>query len=506
MYDSYVQVVGNKEAAVVGVLQYFKPPTPSKGQDSFTVLSIVDESQHSISLPCVLFNPNKDKLPVATAPGQIMLLKGLVVNTFQGNLQARGHENTLVGIFPADPATPLPKKIGDWYTLKDVEKTRIQQLRAWAVRESPFLLNSKLDALTCDNFCTTLCLVVRVGMNRTGNMQLAVCDGTVPKVPLENDAPLTILSHVQLLYEGYKEQLSTVYLPASFKHQVIAGDVVQLVNLRMVKSEKHKKNSDAPSEAMELVIGDHSFYRGSINILPGDSPTVMRFKSALPRISTPPPPPSPSPPAAPVAGDAARPVQLSTVIRCEDSKHASLTEITGAAVGSMHVAEVQVLGVGTSSCKRLEDICQLRCTGCKTLYQTPHPEDPDHEQLLTAGDPCVCCSPDDLHEPNTLQYMYGFTLLITDHHTQMEVAVSGVEGARFLAQMQVRPANLYMDKGAWQSHLNLLQRMTGGADPFSPGSPDSAHQRPSLNLCIAVFLSVTNRRGYKIVNTNLCNL
>lgn len=457
----------------------------------------MDESQHCTALPCVLFNPRKQRLPVAISPGEIIMIKGLIISNFQGSLQARGHENSLVGIFPADPATPVPKKIGDWYIIKDVEKSRIQQLRAWSARESPFLLNSKLEELTCDNFCATLCLVLRVGISRTATMQLAVCDGTQSKIPEEDSEPLTILSHLPLLHQGYKELISTVHLPANFKHQVIAGDVVQLFNIRMIKSERYP-HSNTPNQVMELVIGDHASYQGSINILPIDSPAVTKFKSSLPRIKTP-------PPSSPTAGSSC-PMQLSTVICCEDSKHASLTEIMEAAVGSMQVAEVQVVGIGT--CKRLEDICQLRCTGCKSLYLTPRQDDPDHEDLLAAGDVCVCCSPNELHAPNTLQYMYGFTLVITDHHTQMEVAVSGVEGEKFLSQMQVRPANLCMDKGAWQSHWNLLQRMTGGTDPFQASSPDPAphEERPSLNLCIAVFLSVTNKRGYKVANTNLCNL
>lgn len=500
-----VQVVGSKEAAVVGVLKYFKPPTPSKGQDCFTVLSLVDESQHATPLSCVIFNPQKSRLPVAGRPGEIVLIKGLVINSFQGSLQARGHENSLVGIFSPDPSSPPPQKIGDWYMLKDAEKSRVQQLRAWAARESPFLLNSKLEELTCDNFCVTLCQVLCVGMGRAGNMQLAVCDGTQTKVPASTpELPPTVLSQVPSLLQGYQGLAATVHLPASFKHQVIAGDVVQLVNLRMIRSERFPPSRDhagLPSEVMELVIGEHP-YRGNIEILPGDSPAVARFKATLPEAKAAPLPPSP--PSVPV--DSSRPLQLSTVICCEDSKHASLTEIREAPVGSVHVAEVQVLGLGSGVCKTLEDICQLRCSGCKTRYLTPRPQDPDHHDLMTSGDMCVCCSPDELHEPNTLRFMYGFTLVITDRRTQMEVAVSGVEGEKFLSQMQASPANLYVDRGAWQRHRDLLQRMTGGGDPFEVSSLDSAPHRPSLNLCILVFLSVTNKRGYKIVNTNLCSL
>lgn len=493
------QVFQRNDAGVVGIIKYFKPPSASKGQDCYTVLNLVDETQHSPCMPCVLFNPLMDKLPIASHPGEVVMIKGLIINKFQGHLQGRGHERSLVGLFPADPARPVPDKIGDWYYLKEFEKKRIEQLTRWASKESPFLLNSKLEELTFSNYCCTLCLVVTVGQDSRGAMVLAVCDGTVPRSPMAEIGPLTVLSHNTTLHHAYRELTSTVTVSVSFRPQVEAGDVVQLVNVHMARCERPKATG---SDLMELVVQDHPHYQGAVSIFPEDSAVVAKFRSMLPQ----PEEASSIDGSGPVPSGSGPVPQLSTVIDCENSQHSTLAEIAAAPVGSVHVAEVCIVDVVRRVCTRVEDLCQLRCTGCKSLYMTPRPQAQDSAQLLTAGDNCVCCCTDTQLEPNKLEFMYAFTLLITDSATQMEVALSGVEANRFFSQLEMRPTNLYTDSQARHTHLDLLHRMVGGSsDPFQDTPLDSTHQRPLLSLCIAVFVSSTGNRRFKITNTQLCN-
>jgi len=398
---------------------------------------------------------------------------------------------------------PIPDKIDNWYDLKDKEKARVRQLREWAASKQPLLINSKLEELTCDNYCSTLCLVVRVGVCKNGATVLEVCDGTQPKGTLADVGPLTTtLSHDPSLYQSYQKLVSTILLPLDFTSQVSAGNVIHVINIHMVHSSRPSP-AEVQGAVIELVVDgkSESSHHGVINVLCNNSEVATEFKRWLPEPQLPPS----SSPSSPATGDSIVPSQLSTVIHCEDAQHATLEEILKAPVGSVHVVEVQVLGVNQAMCGVLEDICQLRCAGCKSRYMTPQLNLPDADQLLTDGDTCVVCYTDELREPNKLKYMYGFTMVVTDHCTQMEVAVSGEEGERFFSHMEVRPSNLFLNEQARESHCTLLQRMNGGTDPFYDAA-DTCHQGPSLNLCVSVFLSCTRKRGYKITNTILCNL
>ena len=498
-----MQVVGDKCAGVIGILKYFKLPVASKGKDHFVAFCLVDESQHSSGLSCVIFNPLKDLLPVATCPGQVVMVKGLTINSFQGNLQGRGHESTLVGIFSEDPAAPVPKQIGDFYDLKDREKARIKQLRDWAAQDRPFLLNSKLEDLSVFNYCSTVCLVVRVAVDKHCATVLNVYDGTAPKCQLSTiSGPITILSHNPTLQDTYQDSASVVTLAPALQSKVVTGDVVQLLNLCLVGHAP--SHTASTSEVMELVLQNDPWCQGSINVLPNNSLPVQQFRSQLPKPEIPPPPTSSA------AGFTLPPhLGLSTVLSSAVGGGAlptvvTLAELREAAIGSVHIVEVKVMGINKEMCTTFESITQLRCSWCKTCYQTPLPDDPEASQLMTAGDVCVVCSAEDLHEPNLLQFMYGFTLLVSDHSSQVEVSVSGDEGRRFFSNVNLVPVNLYEDEGSRVSHWKLLCKLSGSTTtPFHEIISNTGSDGPSLRLCIAVYVSVSGNRRYRIINTNL---
>ncbi len=500
-----LQVVGNRCAGVIGILKYFKLPMASKGRDHYTALCIVDESQCSAGLPCIIFNPLKDLLPVTSSPGEVVLIKGLTTSIYQGNLQGRGHEHTLVGVFPGDPTAPVPQMIGDFYNLKDWERNRVKQLRDWAAKDRPFLINSKLEELTPFNFCSTVCLVVRVAVGQDNAMLLTVYDGTTPRCIISDPrGAVTVLSHSPALQELYQDFTSTVTLAPALHSQVVTGDIVQLVNLTLLRGHQPPRNTDLSGEAMELVLQDSPQGRGSINILPNDDPAVKQYKDQLPKPDRPPPPTSS---AAGFTFPAYR--QLSTVMSFtgREGQPATLTlaQLRRAEVGSMYVTEVKVMGINREMCETFESICQLRCTGCKSLYQTPNPQDPEFSQLMSTGDVCVHCSTEDVCEPNLLQFMYGFTMLVSDHSSQVEVAVSGDEGRRFFSQLRLVPANLHVDEGTRACHWKVLCRLAGSTTtPFHLPNSGMGSDGPSIKLCLSVYTSYTGNRRYRIINTSLC--
>lgn len=482
----------------MGILKYFKLPTKSSGRDHYAVLCLIDETNYaSCGLCCVMFNPSKVKLPIPSGPGDVVMIKGLAMNTFQRVLQGRGHENSLIGIFPTDPFAPLPEKIGTWYTMKPNEKIRVQELRSWAAKELPLLVNSRLEEISSSNFCSTMCLVVRVSVDKQGTMVLSVCDGTTPKYPIMEPGSLTTLTSTPTLDKAHLSHTSNVILSSGLKPHVVAGDVVQLVNLCMMPSGKY---ACAGVELMQLILRGDSQHPGALNILDPESEMVHKFRNGLPKVHETSTIQLPQPQVAQVTTTR----RLSTLIDCVNCEHGTLADIKNAPMNTIRVAEVRVTGIGREICETLEDICQLRCSGCKSLYMTPRPQDSDFSRLLTAGDVCVCCSADDLLEPNRLEFMYAFTLIVSDRSTQMELSVSGLEGKKFFSQLGLRPTNLYVDSESRHAHWNILHKISGGRDLFDTTLVHSSPTHPSLNLCIAVYTSATARRMYKVTNTTLC--
>ena len=449
-------------------------------------------SSGSANISCVLFNPDKHKLPVVCSPGEVIMLKGLTINTFQGCLQGMGHETCLVGVFPVDPAIPIPYTIGDWYEMKSSEITRIQQLKDWAQKEMPLVLNSKLEELTCANYCLTLCLVVEVCLDPQGPVILTVSDGTLPKSPLaERSRSLTPVSCDPALQHTFQGLTSTVKVTTAIKPKVTAGDVVKLTNICMIKSEQ----ASSSNASMELMIQDHPYYQGCVNVLPANSDVATEFKSRL------------------IISDSLQPSStissslpnMFTKMTCtEGREHTTLDKLLKAPVGSVHIAVVQVTGLGSSVCNKLEDVCHLRCSGCMTRYVTPNSQTADYNQLITAGDICPFCYSDDILEPKLLGFMYAFSLLVTDHTAQVEVIASGSEGEKFFSGVKLPPTNLYVNLRAKQQFLNVLKSLTDSSDPFSC-NPSVNQSRPSLELCISVFSSSTGQRRYKVIDTILCD-
>ena len=491
------------------MVKYFKPPVRSKGSDCYTVLCITDDSMADFSLTCVLFNPVKEMLPVVCTCGEVVMMKGLSINSFEGLRQAMGHENTLVGIFPLDIESPSPKMIGNFYSMKEPERTRLQQLRSWAAGTSvPLLINSKVEEISLANYCSTVCLVLAVLKPPAGasGVVLVVTDGTVPKhhVRTGTDFLDTISARPNLFYV-YDNLASVVHVTTASRPVVSAGDIVQLINIHMVElqqgavpisaaTSEGEGNCTSEELTVELLVEDHERYQGAVKVHSSGSAVVSTFKSGLPVLE------GPYPIWKPVDSH----LVLSTmVVPGEDIEESTLAQIQlpTTAVGSAHMVDVQVVGVGRRAWSSLEDATQLRCPACMTLYLTPQPHMENYNELLTTGDPCVCCG-EEGGEGVALCYMFAFPLLVADHTSKLEVAVSGSEGSKFMPQ---NPVNLYADPSAKEYLLNLLYLLTGGNDPFHhvPLGPCFSQPRPSIKICITVIKTCSGQRRYKITDSAL---
>ena len=494
----------------MGVVKYFKPPMRSKGRDCFTVLYVIDKStSNSSGLTCVIFNPVREMLPVVCACGEVVMVKGLSINTFDGARQAMGHDNTLVGVFPPDVNSPSPEMVGNFYTMKTSEKSCLQDLRSWAANQSiPMLINSKLEELSPGCYCSTVCIVLAVLKPRPGNsgVVLVVTDGTALKYPSATDVDnLEVLQTSRSFYHLYNGLACAVNFTTASRPLVNAGDVIQLVNIRMAEKAQRPAplslespggscpNSTSEELIVELLVEDHERYQGAVRVHPSNGRVAQSFKKSLPVPEGP----------HPVWKLANSNLTVSTKMLLHNAQESTLTQIQSpnSAIGSVHRTTVQVVGVGRGAWSSLEDMTQLRCPACLALYLSPQTHMENFSNLVNAGDPCVCCG-EEGGEGVALCYMYAFPLLVADSTSRLEVAVSGTEGNRFMLQS---PVNLYCDSSTRECLLNLLYLLTGGNDPFHhvPLGPCFSQPRPSLKLGITVIESCSGLRRYKIKDTVL---
>jgi len=268
----------------MGVVKYFKPPERSRGNDCYTTFCVVDSSSQEGGVSCVLFNPSQDRLPVVGACGEVVMLKGVAIGMYEGVCQATGHESTLVGIFPPDTASPLPLTIGNFYTMKMSERERLQKVRSWAGTVGlPLLINSKMEEISVNNFCSHLSLVLAVltSSTRTSDVVLVVTDGTTPKhLSGTNMDAWQICSCNHRDSYLYHSLSAVVHVCTASKPVVAAGDVVQFVNIRatvegsgvssLPSNGPPATQGDSSSEQLtaEIRVIDHACYQGGVRVLP----------------------------------------------------------------------------------------------------------------------------------------------------------------------------------------------------------------------------------------------
>ena len=493
----------------MGVVKYFKPPERSRGIDCFTTFCVADSSSKEGGVICVLFNPSQDRLPVVRVCGEVVMVKGVAIRTYDGSRQAMGHENTLVGIFPSDAASPLPTAIGNFYTMKDSEKKRLQEVRNWASAVGlPLLINSKMEEISVNSFCSNLSLVLAVFEYPadTSDIVLVVTDGTAPRFRSStNIEAWKIRNCSHRLFYLYHNLSGIVRVCTASKPGVAAGDVVQFANIRAMAEGSGASllpdggapatQGDSLSEELtaELRVMDHACYQGGVKVLATGSSVAQSFRESLPV------PEGPQPVWKPVISR----LVVSTSILAADAGKTTLAQLQlpEVKVGSERTVTVQVIGLGRVGWSSLEDMTQLRCPACMTHYLTPRPSMSDFEELVTAGDPCVCCG-EDGGEGVALCYMYAFPLLVADHTAQLEVAVSGLESGKFMLQ---DPVNLYSDLSARECLLDLLYTLTGGNDPFHrvPLDPRFSQPRPSFDITVTIMKSSSGLRLYRIIDTTL---
>ena len=477
--------VGDTKISVCGVVKYFKPPMRSRGRDYYTSLTIVDDSSPDEGLNCVIFNPSQALLPPLKHTGEVVILKGLKINSYQTKLQGMGHERTQVAVFSCNPDDPLPD------TITRLEKLRISAVRTWSSKENAWPANAKLDSVGLQHYFDVTCRVVAVYLDpATKTCVLTVFDGTNSKFNCKkltaNEVRATgcyFASDPPLAY-AYSKFLHDVFIDGSSTFEADPGAYVRLIHV--ISEPMDDATSDGDNRVI-LKIKKDTFYGGGVVPLTEEK-EIEDFSKALPQVTQ----------SQPINRRPARLLPVSASVVYSDRPVSSLSEVYRGAKGEKFRCRVQVVVVETGH--GIESLSQLRCTNCRKQFETPKA---DTANALSPGVGCRSCRDDSNKLQGVLKFVYVISLKVEDSTRRLLVYLN--PNTSFFPQL--KPANLYIDHQARDALLDRFYYMTGGNDPFqnAPRShPRFNYPRPWLDCCIVVYQSKQGNKCFQLCDTVLC--
>ena len=470
---------GMRNVGVCGVVKHFKPPIKSKGRDFYTVVHIVDESSPSIGLTCIIFNPSKDKMSVVGRVGAVVLIKGVRTEPSKETeyIQAMGHEHTLVGIFSDDVDDVIPDQIGSWYDLSTQEKKRVEELKLWLKREGPLLLSTKMENVIVGHFVNLVCQVLAMAvLEDEKRAVLSVLDGTSPKVSyreldLAKSKKRWEFDSIPEQFFLYRQLANDVWVSNIDELDVIAGDIVHMINVECFQKPTNLTAPDADTGPIELRIMER---HGRVIHLEYDSTEALEFKESIPTMLG----------ALPAWSNRMGVVDADGIVATivnESTPSATLEEIREASEQCEYLVDVQV------NPGELNAVCVPYCPLC-------------HEKFLAEGE--TNCQKDG----TILEYEFSFVLQLEDETGELEVMVRGQESRKLFSK--VFADNFIASQENMDKIMKVLHILTGKNDPSSavPSDPRYVYSRPNIQCAVTkVFTPATGEKSEQSCSYYLAN-
>ena len=460
----------------------------------------MDETSNPEGFSFVLFQQQEQNLPRICSRGDIVLVKGLYISSYDGSLQGKGHEHTSSAVcFSGHAEAKVEPRTGtssSSYVLTAEEETRVAQLKTWVGTQEGLgshQRNCCLKDVTVGQYFDFTCQVVATAVNPAERTcVLTVWDGTwLPLVCRKVDTSTYQLAQDPVLrYRARNLAQEVVITGVVGLIKAQPGSFVRLINV-CAYSASAVPLSKSAQPVVELGIQRGTQLGGGVVPMAEEEMEVEDLKRQFPPVEEP----------LPVWRRLKRPLPISTtkVQQQEAKKPSTLKSIKAfPQVPYKFVTRVKVARVGPAP---LKDFCQLRCCKCKHKFPTPASNHEDH--ALTAGDPCPRCKGSDPDAPPELRFIYVFSLFVKDSSTSdaMELYVTDEDAEQFLPQLP--PANLYTNSRAEEALLDCLYYLTGGNDPFFDLPPDRAYPRPWMECGVLSYRSYSGRVCYRIFDTTL---
>ena len=454
---------GDKKQNVICVVKEFNPPTPSRGSDYYSLLTLVDESEPDMGLRAVFFNKDSEKLPQVQREGDIVCVHRIGAKTFGGRIQLEGGAYCSIIRFSGETG----KKVKPWtgsltFTLTATEREKVRELRRWARKR-------RVE--------TQLCGLESVHPNANFDLLCQVVSVTVSKVPLCTvlsvwDGTPHMLKHRKITMEkNYDEGYPEIRDDAELSEESMGYCVDVVVHSKRCM---HKTRNLCPGKLLYLQNVHCAVINETENVVEmrvcgknGDSSdtgkasriTVLRKTDRLCRT---------------LENQIARATTPITATPHRTQHLCTVADVAG--YGGTFPAKfrcrVKVLTVNASS---LEDLVVVFCSGCQMFQHLSY--DMEMVDDGKCASPCPKCFSQHMTEVSSSAHSPGlpvsscqfyFALTLMDASGELSVQVGHQQAMELFGGL--KPNNFYQFQHLRLQLNDLLYRMTGGRNPFTPAS------------------------------------
>ena len=450
---------------VAGVVNFFKQPQQSRGNDYFISFTLIDKTTPTNPMSTIVFHPLESKLPQIDRIGRVVLLRNVKVNTFSDNLQVVAYKFSTYLVFPPDSLSPISVSEGASLSKHDLDV--VKALQESSSEDDDIVSSSKklkrvCNVLPMDTFdmIGMVCNIHNLVEDRV--VTLTLVDGTQPKFNCAKHIGSPDSNHC-LEYSSLCVTI-VVYDFYAIKGsgQLAPGDYIFLQNIKAGVVHGVLDNGDKIKYVQFTITTGE---RVTLCKLPGTDLTVKSIKKSLEaykRVGQ----NSPRPPICYHTLEDRVTYNLHSYMR-----FSSVNEvICSTQVPTKYRMRVQPIDIRESS---VEEVVTLYCKECYTSFEIPRTEQQDESgDYFKPGCYCTnydcCIKQEDRESCASICYSYCLHITVADTTGELDVTVVGREGLVLLPN--IRPCNLYLNREEREDVKSSLTRLFG-CDPFRP-KPD----------------------------------
>ncbi len=481
------------ETTICGVVLHLKPPTKTRKGGYFTSIVVTDETAPQEGFTMVLFGSMEEDLPKLYGKGDVILVKGLKIETFQRVLKGQGREGVYTAVvFSGHPRAGLEPRVTTGRgnaPLSRAEEERVRELKEWALKQPALRLEKRsqcLEDVTLGETFDLTCQVVATAFSDSRHQAvLTVWDGTQSALTctkMRKPADIFETRVSQELADVARHISCEVVVYSADKVRAQPGDYVRLIHVTTELSSLGAL-PDGEQPSVQLYMAKDSYIGGGVVVLGADDAEVQDLKKRLPSTAA---------VRVPEFRKLKRPLPASvtTVLEPTTKRRAMVCAICECSDVPQHfLSQVKVKRVTPA---RVEDMCKLRCPSCYREFP--------HEAVDSLCPQCTASKPGE--PPPGLKYVYSFSLLVEDSSgCQLDVFVSASDAEKFIPQL---PPSVFISDG--QSREALLSRLyylTGGNDPFVEVPNETGWPRPWMECGIMSYKSCSDTVRFRIFDTVL---
>lgn len=436
-----------KKVNVFGVVKEFSEPRITRGTEYCSFLTLLDETDPSVGVKCIMFNSKKERLPHVKREGDIICLHRVNTNDYRNMMQIEGPPYCGSLRFSSKIGQGIKPSTGSLsYTLTTVERHRVRELRQW-VQKMKTEHALKLEAIREGQKCDLLCQVVWIAqLESTNQIVLSVWDGSVCPLVIKSfdiaDADIRCDAGLNAAIGPKLQQQIIIQSKPSRAQKLRPGSYVHLSNLEVSTANKDGVTELSltrnPQENIKIISAkDHGYSELRDRLDAGlASQNVVTIATTIHNH-----------------------IPLSPL---QEVKDYDVQEDTP----SKFHCTAKLVCVLTPT---LEETVRLKCERCGLFEPIPKSMKVELEsgQCL---DPCPRCSEaggghSTASESPTLHCMFLIQVLLADHTASLEVYIPHDEAGPLFGG--IKPTNFYQHQSVRYHLMTKFYQLSGGNPPFN---------------------------------------